>query len=137
MEQLVLFSPLLGAIICGFGHRYIGEMTATIIATSLLFFAAFLSWIIFINFQGNTEQIYIMRWIQSGELSSFWAIRLDRLTTIMLVVVNTVSALVHLYSFGYMKDDPNWKPEEIYKPRFFAYLSFFTFAMLMLVTYLK
>ena len=133
MEQLVLFSPLLGAIICGFGHRYIGEMTATIIATSLLFFAAFLSWIIFINFQGNTEQIYIMRWIQSGELSSFWAIRLDRLTTIMLVV-NTVSALVHLYSFGYMKDDPNWKPEEIYKPRFFAYLSFFTFAMLMLVT---
>jgi NADH-quinone oxidoreductase subunit L len=109
-------------------------MTATIIATSLLFFAAFLSWIIFINFQGNTEQIYIMRWIQSGELSSFWAIRLDRLTTIMLVVVNTVSALVHLYSFGYMKDDPNWKPEEIYKPRFFAYLSFFTFAMLMLVT---
>ena len=134
MEQLVLFSPLLGAIICGFGHRYIGEMTATIIATSLLFFAAFLSWIIFINFQGNTEQIYIMRWIQSGELSSFWAIRLDRLTTIMLVVVNTVSALVHLYSFGYMKDDPNWKPEEIYKPRFFAYLSFFTFAMLMLVT---
>ena len=134
MEQLVLFSPLLGAIICGFGHRYMGEMTATIIATSLLFFAAFLSWIIFINFQGNTEQIYIMRWIQSGELSSFWAIRLDRLTTIMLVVVNTVSALVHLYSFGYMKDDPNWKPEEIYKPRFFAYLSFFTFAMLMLVT---
>jgi NADH-quinone oxidoreductase subunit L len=134
MEQLVLFSPLLGAIICGFGHRYIGEMTATIIATSLLFFAAFLSWIIFINFQGNTEQIYIMRWIQSGELSSFWAIRLDRLTTIMLVVVNTVSALVHLYSFGYMKDDPNWKAEEIYKPRFFAYLSFFTFAMLMLVT---
>ena len=134
MEQLVLFSPLLGAIICGFGHRYIGEMTATIIATSLLFFAAFLSWIIFINFQGNTEQIYIMRWIQSGELSSFWAIRLDRLTTIMLVVVNTVSALVHLYSFGYMKNDPNWKPEEIYKPRFFAYLSFFTFAMLMLVT---
>jgi len=134
MEQLVLFSPLLGAIICGFGHRYIGEMTATIIATSLLFFAAFLSWIIFVNFQGNTEQIYIMRWIQSGELSSFWAIRLDRLTTIMLVVVNTVSALVHLYSFGYMKNDPNWKPEEIYKPRFFAYLSFFTFAMLMLVT---
>ncbi len=50
MEQLVLFSPLLGAIICGFGHRYIGEMAATIIATSLLFFAAFLSWIIFINF---------------------------------------------------------------------------------------
>ena len=134
MEQLVLFSPLLGAIICGFGHRYIGEMAATIFATSLLFFGAFLSWIIFINFHGHTEQIHIMRWVQSGELSSFWAIRLDRLTSIMLVVVNTVSALVHLYSFGYMKNDPNWKPDEKYKSRFFAYLSFFTFAMLMLVT---
>ena len=75
-----------------------------------------------------------MRWIESGELSSFWAIRLDRLTAIMLIVVNTVSALVHLYSFGYMEDDPNWRQDEKYKPRFFAYLSFFTFAMLMLVT---
>ena len=134
MVQLVLFAPLIGAIICGFGHRYIGEKAATIIATSLLLLSAILSWIIFINFHGHSEQIYIMRWIQSGELSSFWAIRLDRLTAIMLIVVNTVSALVHLYSFGYMEDDPNWRQDEKYKPRFFAYLSFFTFAMLMLVT---
>jgi len=134
MVQLVLFAPLIGAIICGFGHRYIGEKAATIIATSLLLLSAILSWIIFINFHGHSEQIYIMRWIESGELSSFWAIRLDRLTAIMLIVVNTVSALVHLYSFGYMEDDPNWRQDEKYKPRFFAYLSFFTFAMLMLVT---
>ena len=76
----------------------------------------------------------ILRWIESGSLSTDWAIRLDRLTAIMLIVITTVSALVHLYSFGYMADDPQWKEGESYKPRFFAYLSFFTFAMLMLVT---
>ena len=134
MEQLVLFLPLFGSIICGFGYKYLGEFAATVFATGLLFIAAILSWVIFINFHGPTEQIYIMRWIESGELSSFWAIRLDRLTSIMLIVVTTVSALVHFYSFGYMSEDPNWKDGESYKPRFFAYLSFFTFAMLMLVT---
>jgi len=134
MEQLVLFLPLIGSIICGFGYKYVGEFAATAFATGLLFIAAILSWVIFINFHGPTEQIYIMRWIESGELSSFWAIRLDRLTSIMLIVVTTVSALVHFYSFGYMSDDPNWRDGESYKPRFFAYLSFFTFAMLMLVT---
>ena len=134
MEQLVLFLPLIGSIVCGFGYKYLGEFAATAFATGLLFIAALLSWVIFINFHGHTEQIYIMRWIESGELSSFWAIRLDRLTSIMLIVVTTVSALVHFYSFGYMNDDPNWKDGESYKPRFFAYLSFFTFAMLMLVT---
>ena len=134
MEQLVLFLPLIGSIVCGFGYKYLGEFAATAFATGLLFIAAILSWVIFINFHGPTEQIYIMRWIESGELSSFWAIRLDRLTSIMLIVVTTVSALVHFYSFGYMSEDPNWKEGESYKPRFFAYLSFFTFAMLMLVT---
>ncbi|MGI9499734.1 MAG: NADH-quinone oxidoreductase subunit L, partial [Geminicoccaceae bacterium] len=76
----------------------------------------------------------LFRWVVSGSLSSDWAIRVDRLTVIMLVVVTTVSALVHLYSFGYMDNDVNFKEGESYKPRFFAYLSFFTFAMLMLVT---
>ena len=75
-----------------------------------------------------------MRWIESRHLGTDWAIRLDRLTAIMLIVMTTVSALVHLYSFGYMADDPAWKEGESYKPRFFAYLSFFTFTMLMLVT---
>ena len=75
-----------------------------------------------------------MRWIEVGSLSTDWAIRMDRLTAIMLIVINTVSALVHLYSLGYMAHDENFKEGESYKPRFFAYLSFFTFAMLMLVT---
>ena len=103
-------------------------------ATGLLFLSAFLSWIVFLTFDGTTEQIQILRWIESGSLSTDWAIRLDRLTATMLIVVTTVSSLVHLYSFGYMDHDPQWKEGESYKPRFFAYLSFFTFAMLMLVT---
>jgi NADH-quinone oxidoreductase subunit L len=82
----------------------------------------------------ETQHIVVLRWIESGSLSTDWGIRIDRLTAIMLVVINTVSALVHLYSFGYMAHDDNWTHHEHYKARFFAYLSFFTFAMLMLVT---
>ena len=134
MESLILFSPLAGAIIAGFGWKFIGERAAMWISTGLLFFACMLSWIVFLTHDGVTETINIMRWIESGTLSTEWAIRLDRLTAIMLIVVTTVSALVHLYSFGYMDHDPQWKEGEVYKPRFFAYLSFFTFAMLMLVT---
>ena len=134
METIILFAPLVGALICGFGWRFIGEKAGQVVATSLLFLAAFLSWIVFLTHDGVTEQIVLMRWIESGSLSTEWAIRVDRLTAIMLVVVNSVSALVHLYSFGYMAHDENWKHGEAYKARFFAYLSFFTFAMLMLVT---
>ncbi|KIC10082.1 NADH:ubiquinone oxidoreductase subunit L [Leisingera sp. ANG-M1] len=134
METILLFAPLVGAIICGFGHKMIGEKAATVTATALLFLAALLSWITFLTFDGQTETIQILRWIESGTLSTDWAIRLDRLTAIMLIVITTVSSLVHLYSFGYMDHDPQWKEGESYKPRFFAYLSFFTFAMLMLVT---
>jgi NADH-quinone oxidoreductase subunit L len=93
-----------------------------------------LSWIVFLTFDGTTEIIPILRWIESGSLATDWAIRLDRLTAIMLIVITTVSALVHLYSFGYMAHDDNFREGESYRPRFFAYLSFFTFAMLMLVT---
>ncbi|MGR3441827.1 MAG: NADH-quinone oxidoreductase subunit L, partial [Thalassococcus profundi] len=134
MESLILFSPLVGAIIGGFGWKLIGERGAMWITTGLLFFACALSWIVFFTHDGTTDHIQIMRWIESGTLSTDWSIRLDRLTAIMLIVVTTVSALVHLYSFGYMDHDPQWKEGEVYKPRFFAYLSFFTFAMLMLVT---
>ncbi|MFA8385312.1 MAG: NADH-quinone oxidoreductase subunit L [Pelagibaca sp.] len=134
METLILFSPLVGAILCGFGWKFIGETAAQWVATGLLFFACILSWIVFLTHDGVTETIDILRWIESGTLSTEWAIRLDRLTAIMLIVVTTVSALVHLYSFGYMAHDPQWREGEVYKPRFFAYLSFFTFAMLMLVT---
>ena len=134
MESIILFAPLVGAIIGGFGWKLIGERGAMWITTGLLFVACAFSWIVFLTHGPETQHIQIMRWIESGTLSTDWSIRLDRLTSVMLVVVTTVSALVHLYSFGYMAHDPQWKKGETYKPRFFAYLSFFTFAMLMLVT---
>ncbi|MBD3663552.1 NADH-quinone oxidoreductase subunit L [Sulfitobacter aestuariivivens] len=134
METTILFAPLVGALICGFGWKLIGEQAAMWVSTGLLFLAAILSWVVFLTFEGPTEQIQILRFIESGTLSTDWAIRLDRLTAIMLIVVTTVSSLVHLYSFGYMAHDDNFKENESYRPRFFAYLSFFTFAMLMLVT---
>ncbi|MBU3035876.1 NADH-quinone oxidoreductase subunit L [Tritonibacter mobilis] len=134
METILLFAPLVGAVICGFGHKIIGEKAAMWTATGLLFLTALLSWVTFLTFEGETRIIEIFRWIESGSLSTSWSIRLDRLTAIMLIVISTVSALVHLYSFGYMDHDPQYKEGESYKPRFFAYLSFFTFAMLMLVT---
>ena len=134
METTILFAPLVGALICGFGWRFIGEAAAQWVATGLLFLSAFLSWIVFLSFDGTTENIQILRWIESGTLSTDWAIRMDRLTATMLIVITTVSALVHLYSFGYMAHDENFREGESYRPRFFAYLSFFTFAMLMLVT---
>ena len=134
MAAIILFAPLVGAILCGFGYKWLGEKAAIWIATGLLFLAFVLSWIVFLSFDGTTTHHPLFRWIVSGTLVSDWGIRLDRLTAIMLIVVTTVSAFVHLYSVGYMDHDANWKPGESYLPRFFAYLSFFTFAMLMLVT---
>jgi NADH-quinone oxidoreductase subunit L len=134
MPTIILFAPLLGALICGFGWRLIGERAAQVFTTAMIFLAAVLSWVIFLTHDGVTETTALMRWLESGTLYTEWAIRIDRLTAIMLVVINTVSALVHLYSFGYMAHDENWRAGEHYNARFFAYLSFFTFAMLMLVT---
>ncbi|RMH52584.1 MAG: NADH-quinone oxidoreductase subunit L [Alphaproteobacteria bacterium] len=134
MTQIILFAPLIGALVAGFGHRLTGERFALLATTGLLFLACLLSWVVFFSLGEHPETIPILRWIDSGSLVADWAIRLDRLTAVMLIVVTTVSALVHLYSWGYMDHDPNWKPGESYKPRFFAYLSLFTFAMLMLVT---
>ncbi len=135
MESIILFAPLVGALIAGFGWRLTGIRGAQWITTGLLFLACAFSWIVFFTHGPETQHIQILRWIESGTLSTDWSIRLDRLTSIMLVVVTSVSSLVHLYSFGYMAHDDNFREgEESYKPRFFAYLSFFTFAMLMLVT---
>ncbi|MFK7938972.1 MAG: NADH-quinone oxidoreductase subunit L [Roseovarius sp.] len=134
MEQIILFAPLVGAIIAGFGWRIIGDTGAQWVSTGLLFLAAILSWIVFLNLGDETQHIHILDWIQSGNLDATWSIRLDRLTAIMLIVINSVSALVHLYSMGYMAHDENFAEDESYRPRFFAYLSLFTFAMLMLVT---
>ena len=134
MTPVILFAPLIGALICGFGWRIIGEFAGQVITTGLLFLAAFLAWIVFFGSYEETRHIHLMTWIESGSLYTEWAIRLDRLTAIMLVVITTVSALVHLYSIGYMAHDENFREGEHYRARFFAYLSFFTFAMLMLVT---
>ena len=135
MEKTLLFAPLVGSLIAGFGWRLIGEKGAQYVTTGLLFLSCLLSWITFLTLDASQVQyIHILDWIQSGTLDTAWAIRMDRLTAIMLIVVTTVSALVHLYSFGYMAHDHAWGEGEHYKARFFAYLSFFTFAMLMLVT---
>ena len=134
MPTIILFGPLLGALIAGFGWRVIGEKNAMYLTTGLLFLSALLSWILFFGDYDHVQTIALFRWVETGSLSVDWAIRMDRLTVVMLVVVTMVSSLVHLYSIGYMKDDPQWKEGESYLPRFFAYLSFFTFAMLMLVT---
>jgi NADH-quinone oxidoreductase subunit L len=106
-----------------------GSRAAELITTALLLVAAALSWLAFIDvgFMHHDARIALFPWITSGDLQVGWALRVDTLTAVMLVVVNTISSLVHLYSIGYMDEDPN-------RPRFFAYLSLFTFAMLMLVT---
>ena len=129
MYQLIVFLPLLGAIIAGFFGRMMGPRPSEIVTTAFVGIAAILSWIAFIQvgFGDTVVKVPIARWITSGELDASWALRIDTLTAVMLVVVNSVSSLVHLYSIGYMHEDDS-------RPRFFAYLSLFTFAMLMLVT---
>jgi NADH-quinone oxidoreductase subunit L len=107
-----------------------GSRAAELITTGLLFVAAVLSWVVLVDIgflHHEVARIALFPWINSGDLQVAWALRVDTLTAVMLVVVNTVSSLVHLYSIGYMDEDP-------YRPRFFGYLSLFTFAMLMLVT---
>jgi NADH-quinone oxidoreductase subunit L len=106
-----------------------GSRAAELITTGLLMVAAALSWFVLVDvgFLHHDARIALFPWITSGDLQVAWALRVDTLTAVMLVVVNTVSSLVHLYSIGYMDEDP-------YRPRFFGYLSLFTFAMLMLVT---
>ncbi|MGY3118349.1 proton-translocating NADH-quinone oxidoreductase chain L [Bradyrhizobium sp. S3.14.4] len=106
-----------------------GSRGAELITTALLFVSAALSWmtLVDVGFMHHDMRIPLLPWIMSGDLQVYWTLRVDTLTAVMLVVVTTVSSLVHLYSIGYMDEDP-------YRPRFFGYLSLFTFAMLMLVT---
>jgi len=139
MYTAILLLPLLGALIAGFLHRIIGQTAAMVIPTGLLFVTAVLSWIAFFSIDGQHEpSVILFRWIVSGDLHADWAIRVDQLTAVMLVVVTTVSALVHLYSLGYTDDGDHPDPIDNFqgpaRARFFAYLSFFTFAMLALVT---
>ena len=125
----IVLLPLAGALIAGLFGRIIGDRPSEIITTSFLFLAAVLSWIVFVQvaFGHETHTVQLLRWITSGELDVSWKLKIDTLTAVMLVVVTTVSSLVHLYSIGYMHEDDS-------RSRFFAYLSLFTFAMLTLVT---
>ena len=128
--QLIVFLPLLAAAVAGLGNRAIGNFAAKSVTTGALFVSCALSWPIFLSFLGGHAEAQVtpvLTFLRSGDLAVDWALRVDTLTAVMLVVVTTVSALVHLYSWGYMEEDPD-------QPRFFAYLSLFTFAMLMLVT---
>jgi NADH-quinone oxidoreductase subunit L len=125
----IVFLPALGALIAGLFGRLLGPRPSELITTGLLLISCILSWVVFyrVGLGHETAHVAIERWITSGELDIGWAFKIDTLTAVMFVVVTTVSALVHVYSIGYMAEDDS-------RPRFFAYLSGFTFAMLMLVT---
>ena len=136
--KLIVFLPLLAAIIAGLGNRIIGNTAAKLVTTGALFVSCALSWPIFFYFlnlgtlgpndsAAGSFVVPVLDFIKSGALDVAWSLRVDPLTAVMLVVVTSVSSLVHLYSWGYMAEDDS-------QPRFFAYLSLFTFAMLMLVT---
>ena len=129
MYHAIVFLPLVGFLIAGIFGRVIGARASEIVTTSLLGVSAVLSWLAFaqVGFGSGATRVQVAQWMASGDLVVDWAFRVDTLTAVMLIVVTTVSALVHLYSIGYMHEDPH-------RPRFFAYLSLFTFAMLMLVT---
>ena len=127
---LIVFLPLAAAFVAGLFGGAIGKVPAKLITTGALFASCALSWPIFLGFLGGSadaQVVTVLQWVASGDLAFDWALRVDTLTAVMLVVITSVSALVHLYSWGYMDEDPN-------QQRFFAYLSLFTFAMLMLVT---
>ncbi len=129
LVKAIVFLPLFAALIAGFAGRAIGDKGAQWVTTLALIASAVLSWIVFfkVGFDGAGGTYRIATWIVSGTFDGAWAVRVDTLTAVMLIVVTTVSAMVHLYSIGYMAEDPSI-------PRFMAYLSLFTFAMLMLVT---
>lgn len=130
MIQLIVFLPLLAAVLAGLANKSFGSTLPKVLTTGALFVSCALSWPIFLAFVAGDAQAYVapvLLWMQSGTMTVDWALRVDALTAVMLVVITSVSALVHLYSWSYMDEDPD-------QPRFFAYLSLFTFAMLMLVT---
>ena len=129
MYAAIVFLPLLGSAIAGLFGRLLGARPSELVTTGLLFVSAALSVAAFydVALQGHSYIIQIMPWIHSGDFAVDWTVRIDSITAVMLVVVTGVSSLVHLYSIGYMHEDPH-------RPRFFSYLSLFTFAMLMLVT---
>ena len=129
MFVLLVFLPGLAALIVGLFGRVLGDRPSQLIASIAVTLSAIFAVIGFFQITGSDEvvRIQILQWISSGGLDFSWAILVDPLTAVMFVVVTVVAALVHWYSIGYMSHDPH-------KPRFMAYLSLFTFAMLMLVS---
>ena len=129
MEISIIALPLLASIISGFFGKFIGDRNSEIVTSLMVSISAILSALVLYEVIVNQyqENIIIATWINSGSLDVNWSMKIDSLSAVMLVVVTSVSALVHIYSIGYMSHDPH-------KPRFMAYLSLFTFAMLMLVT---
>ena len=129
MAYIVVFAPILAAIFAGLFQKPIGDRTAQLVTTGGTILAALGSVWVFIDVAigGNARTYEILQWIAIGDFEVSWAIKLDTLSAVMLVVITSVSSLVHVYSWGYMHDDPH-------RARFFAYLSLFTFAMISLVT---
>ena len=129
MVYLIVFLPLLGSILSGFWGRKLGDRFSMYLTSSLLILSMLFGWVEFINLSNNqVDKIYpLLTWIEVGDFNVVWSLRYDMLTAVMVIVITTVSAMVHIYSIGYMSHDDS-------KPRFMSYLSLFTFAMLMLVT---
>ena len=121
MDVVIVCLPLLGAIIAGLFGRVIGDALSQIVTCALMLLAAVLSVVVFFDVAigGNARTTELFTWINSGDFELSWALRVDTLTAVMLVVVNGVSSMVHVYSVGYMSHDKH-------RPRFFAYLSLFT-----------
>ena len=129
MVYLIVFLPLLGSIIAGFWGRRLGDKLSLYLTSTLLLISMTLSWITFWQLSSNhVDKVYpLMEWMNTGDFNVVWSLRHDMLSAVMMIVITTVSAMVHIYSIGYMSHDNS-------KPRFMSYLSLFTFAMLMLVT---
>ncbi len=129
MEYAVLFLPLVASIISGFFGKIIGDRLSQLVTCLFVFISAILSIVIFykVLITGYENNLIISTWLSSGSLNVNWSIKIDTLSSVMLLVVTSISFLVHIYSIGYMSHDPN-------KPRFMSYLSLFTFSMLTLVT---
>jgi NADH-quinone oxidoreductase subunit L len=128
-EYLIIFLPLIGSIISGFFGKFLGSRNSEILTSLFVSISSILSFLIFYKVfnESYTNNLDILTWINSGTFNVNWSIKIDALSSVMLVVVTLVSSIVHIYSIGYMSHDPH-------KQRFMSYLSLFTFSMLMLVT---
>ena len=128
LQIILVFSPLLGAIVAGLFGRAIGDRGAQLVTCGLMGLSALCAWInLFANIGEPAHQVELMQWILVDGFDARWTLRVDGLSTVMMFVVSFISFLIHVYSVGYMSHDPSI-------PRFMSYLSLFTFAMLMLVT---